>query len=283
MPAKRVIVTADDFGRALPVNEAVEEAHAEGILTAASLMVTGDAVEDAVARARRLPTLGVGLHITLVDGRPALPPSQIPALVGPDGHFTDQLVRLGFRIFFLPEVRRQVKAELRAQFELYRRTGLPLGHVDTHHHYHLHPTVFDMMLELAREFGAPAIRIPWEPPSSLSGKLQTAFHRRRVDRMRRKLREAGLIANDRVYGIEASGAMDESRLLAILQRLPDGLTEIYGHPASGPWADRPMPSTYRTADELRALVSPNVREAVRRVGAQLTTFAAEASALTEAE
>ncbi|MDR3441238.1 hopanoid biosynthesis-associated protein HpnK [Telmatospirillum sp.] len=278
---KRLIVTADDFGRALPINEAVEDAHRRGILTAASLMVTGDAAADAVERARRLPSLGVGLHITLVDGIPALPPRQIPDLVGDDGRFTDHLVRLGVRIFFDWNTRRQVAAELRAQFELYRATGLPFGHVDAHHHYHLHPTVFDMILHLAREYGAPAIRVPWEPPASSFGVVQSLFHRRRVRRMRRKLKAAGLIANDRVFGIEGSGDMDHTRLAAILARLPDGLSEIYGHPATGGWDDRPMPPQYRTVDEYRALIDPTVFDALHRSGAQLTTFAAEAAAQEE--
>ncbi|HWI86985.1 MAG TPA: ChbG/HpnK family deacetylase, partial [Sphingomonas sp.] len=71
---KQLIVTADDFGVADAVNGAVEQAHRDGILTAASLMVSGAAAADAVTRARRLPKLGVGLHVVLVDGRPILPP-----------------------------------------------------------------------------------------------------------------------------------------------------------------------------------------------------------------
>jgi hopanoid biosynthesis associated protein HpnK len=279
--SKRLIVTADDFGRALPINEAVEDAHRHGILTAASLMVTGDAAADAVERARRLPNLGVGLHITLVDGKPALPPEQIPNLVEADGYFTDRLVSLGVRIFFDRETRRQLAAELRAQFELYRATGLPFGHVDAHHHYHLHPTVFDMLVALSREFGAPAIRVPWEPPASTLGVVQSLFHRRRVRRMRRKLSTAGLLANDRVFGIEGSGGMDQQRLIAILTALPDGLSEIYGHPATTGWTERPMPPHYRSIDEYRALIAPETALAVQRSGARLTTFAAEVANPTE--
>ena len=77
---KRLVVTADDFGLALPVNAAVEAAHRRGLLTAASLMVTAPAAADAIERARRLPRLGVGLHLVLVDGKPALPPEELPDL-----------------------------------------------------------------------------------------------------------------------------------------------------------------------------------------------------------
>ena len=72
---KRLIVTADDFGAAREVNEAVESAHRGGVLTAASMMVAAPAAADAVARARRMPALRVGLHVVLVEGRPVLPAS----------------------------------------------------------------------------------------------------------------------------------------------------------------------------------------------------------------
>ncbi len=283
---KRLIVTADDFGRCLPINEAVEDAHVNGILTAASLMVTGDAVDDAVERARRLPGLSVGLHVTLVDGRPALPPAVIPDLVEADGRFTHRLVALGTLIYLDRRVRRQVTAELRAQFERFRATGLPLGHIDAHHHYHLHPTVFDLVLELAVEFGVPAIRVPWEPPliswrahrDGAGRRLANGlFHLRRAQRMRRRARKAGLITNDRVFGVNDSGAMDVQRLGAFLAALPDGLSEVYCHPATRGWDERPMPPRYRCVDEYQALISPQIGHQIRRHGIRLTSFALEAA------
>ena len=108
---KALIVTADDFGVSLPVNEAVETAHTKGILSAASLMTGAPAFEDAVARARRLPSLGVGIHLTMVDGRPVLPPDQVPGLVGTDGRFLNDPVRFGMALYFSPSLRRQVEAE----------------------------------------------------------------------------------------------------------------------------------------------------------------------------
>jgi hopanoid biosynthesis associated protein HpnK len=160
---KRLIVTADDFGLARSVNEAVEEGHRRGILTAASLMVTGEAAEDAVARAKRMPRLGVGLHLVLVDGAPVLPPERVPDLVGSDGRFPNDVFALGVRIFCRPAARRQVAAEIRAQLEAFQRTGLALDHVNAHHHFHLHPTVQRELLRLAPQFGVKAIRVPLEP------------------------------------------------------------------------------------------------------------------------
>src|SRR6266581_9597373 len=105
-PARRLIVTADDFGAEIAINEAVEAAARDGILTCASLMVGAPAAADAVARARRLPGLRVGLHLVLIDGSPVLPPGDIPALVGADGRFDSNQIRTGLRYFFAPGVRR---------------------------------------------------------------------------------------------------------------------------------------------------------------------------------
>jgi hopanoid biosynthesis associated protein HpnK len=272
----RLIVTADDFGRAEPINDAVERAHRDGILTTASLMVTGAACADAVERARRNPKLGVGLHLTLVDGKPALPPEQVPALVDDQGLFTKELVKLGTRIFLSPSARRQLKAEMRAQFELFRATGLALDHVDSHHHYHLHPTVTQVLVPLAREYGAKGLRIPHEPTKLTVGGL---FHLRRVGIMRRLARAAGLVTNDVMLGARHSGAMDAAAQLDYLERMGQGLTEMYCHPATGPWVEaRPMPASYRPVDEFRGLTDPRVVEMVKSRNIKLTTFTEEAAA-----
>ncbi len=138
---KCLIVTADDFGLSSQVNAAVERAHLEGILTAASLMVAAPAAAEAVAIARRLPKLRVGLHLALVEARPRLAPSEVPDLIGPDGWFRRDTARFGAEIFFRPRLQRQIAREIEAQFEAYAATGLPLDHVDAHQHFHLHPTI----------------------------------------------------------------------------------------------------------------------------------------------
>jgi hopanoid biosynthesis associated protein HpnK len=250
----RLIVTADDFGLHPAVNHAVERGFREGVLRAASLMVTAPAVADAVARAKRLPGLAVGLHLVLADGLSALPPSQIPELVDARGRFGDDMVRDGFRFFFLPYVRRQLEAEIRAQFEAFAATGLPLDHVNAHKHFHLHPTVLSLILSIGREHGLRAVRWPAEPGSGPWLKPWLAL-------MRFRLRRAGMRTNDHVFGIRQTGAMDEQALLDVLQRLPRGLSELYLHPATHGELT-PTMANYRHADELAALLSPRVRRAV---------------------
>jgi hopanoid biosynthesis associated protein HpnK len=246
---KRLVITADDFGAAPQVNEAVERAHTNGVLTAASLMVAGPAAADAVARAKRLPNLHVGLHLTLVDDRPVLPAAAIPDLVESDGFFKSDMARAGAAMFFLPRVRRQLAAEIEAQFKAFAATGINLDHVNTHKHFHLHPTIAAKMLEIGQRYGMTATRVPFE-----TGHL-FASH------LRRKYRARGLTVPDRVYGLQWSGAMTRERLQGILDALPDGLSEIYMHPATGPYPG--SAEGYRYAEELDALESVTIPSHVR--------------------
>ena len=236
---KRLVVTADDFGASIEVNTAVEQAHRHGILTAASLMVAGDAAADAVARARVMPTLGVGLHIVLVEGRPMLPPERLPALVAPDGNFRTDMARTGARIFASPAARRQLAAEVEAQFAAFAATGLPLDHVNAHKHYHLHPTIAGTILRVGRRFGMRSIRAPIEDRAILNAieggasgpRIETIWARL----VRRRMRAAGMAVPDNVFGLAWSGAMTAARVRGLLDHLPDGLSEIYTHPATGPY------------------------------------------------
>ena len=268
---KFLIITADDFGLHEAVNEAVEQAARSGVLTAASLMVGAPAAADAARRARALPGLAVGLHLVLADGWAVLPPQRIPALVDASGRFGEHMARDGLRFFALPSVRRQLEAEIRAQFEAFAATGLPLDHVNAHKHFHLHPTLLGMMLRIGKEFGLPAVRLPREPAwaARRAGALAPAASGLLapwLTLMRRRLDAAGLAHNDQVFGVAGSGSMHEAALLEILRRLPEGASEIYLHPATRDGLS-PAMSAYRHREELAALLSPAVRAAVASAGA----------------
>src|SRR5689334_12698129 len=127
---RRLIVNADDFGRSPSINEAVIRAHKEGILTTASLMVNESAFAEAVELAKANPTLGIGLHLTLLCGHSTLPPDQIPGLVNGNGEFTNHAAGAGFSYFFKSSLREQLRREIHAQFQKFRHTGLPLDHVN---------------------------------------------------------------------------------------------------------------------------------------------------------
>jgi hopanoid biosynthesis associated protein HpnK len=278
---RRVIITADDFGLAIPVNEAVELAHREGILGGASLMVAADAAGDAVQRARRLPALRVGLHVTVVDARPALPPSAIPGLVDAGGRLRADLLRTSLRLFFRPAVRRQLRAEVRAQLEAFRATGLPLDHVNAHHHMQLHPTVAGAILAVAPEFGVRAMRVPREPLAGVSGDspwrrlaalARGVFLAPWLALLRRRLRRAGIRSNEYVLGDD--GPMSERTVLRLVGALPEGVTEIYFHPATATPSRPPLPMPVeRHVAELRALCSQRVRAALDAAPAERVGFA----------
>jgi hopanoid biosynthesis associated protein HpnK len=282
--AKQLIVTADDFGLSIPVNEAVERAHCEGVLSAASLMVGAPAADDAVERARRLPSLGVGLHLTLLDGRPVLAPDQIPSLVGPDGRFFRDPFRFGLALYLSRELRRQARAEINAQFEYFAGLGLRLDHVNAHRHFHLHPVVLQSIIDIAPRFGKPPVRTTVEPffPSFRAGRnrafarlLSSLFYFAQTRRMRRLLHEMQIPSNDHLFGLNDSGALAEPLLLRLLDHLPDGVSEIYCHPATRKWegADN-LPTHYRPKSELAALLSPMVRTAMQRRGLRPSSYRA---------
>ena len=263
-----MIVTADDFGLAPEVNAAVEAAHSNGILTAASLMIGAPAAADAVERARRLRSLKVGLHIVLTDGYPVSPASRLPNLVDRSGRLRSDMARASIRIFVDPMVRRQVADEIAAQFEAFVATGLRLDHVDCHKHWHLHPTIAGLILDIGQRYGMTALRIPSEPARVL--KLidkQTSANLSWVTStwaalLKARVRRRRLLAADRVFGLAWSGAMTESRLAGLLAHLPDGLTEIYFHPATTNSFSGAAPG-YRYVDELAALVAPGIVLAAR--------------------
>lgn len=251
------------------MNEAVEAAHLSGILTAASLMVTGKAAADAVARARALPRLGVGLHIVLTDGTPALPPSQIPALVGKDGRFCDNMVKTAFAIALFPAARAQMRAEIAAQFALFAATGLHLDHVNAHKHFHLHPMIAAAIVDAGRAHGLAAIRMPYEP----GGGLMAWW----AQRLGRRWRARGLLVNDRVAGLSQTGAFTPAAMQAALARLTPGLTEIYTHPATrNDWPE--AAAGYAYGAELAALTMPAARDGLARLGVVLGNFAEMAPA-----
>jgi hopanoid biosynthesis associated protein HpnK len=283
--AKRLIVSGDDFGVAAEVNEGIVRAHRDGILGQTSLMVTGDAAAQAVELARAHPSLAVGLHLVLAQGRPAAPPSTIPALVGSGGAFRDTPIRNGLRYAWTAlraAGRAQLEREIDAQLDAFAQTGLALAHVDGHLNMHLHPMVLPILLELAPRYGIRAMRVSHE---SLGAALR--YDRRHLARKcfeglafhalaayaAPRLRAAGIVTSDRVFGMHQTGHVDEAYLLHVIATLPPGVSEIYAHPATSQAAVMAgHQDGYDHASEVAALTSPRVRAALDRAGIVLTTY-----------
>jgi hopanoid biosynthesis associated protein HpnK len=267
---RRLIVNADDFGRSASINQAVNRAHREGILTTASLMVNEPACAEAVALARENPRLGVGLHLTLQVGHSALSPEQIPGLVNGNRQFTNNPAAAGLRYFFLPALREQLRAEIHAQFKKFRATGLPLDHVNGHLHLHLHPTVFRILMDDATELGIERLRLTFDPfrlnLRLASGHLAyralhvAMFHplsaRARPALLRRGIRHTGA-----VFGLLQNARVDEAYVCNLLPRLPAGDSELYSHPSMDEFKN-----------EFDALISPGARAQVSALGIQLIRY-----------
>ncbi len=263
MLKRGLIITADDFGAAVEVNEAVEAGHRRGVLQAASLMVGAAAANDAVSRAKANPGLRVGLHLVLVDGKPVLPPVQVPALVDAAGIFRSDMVWAALAMFARPDARRQLEAEITAQFEAFAATGLPLDHVNAHKHFHLHPTIAALVLKIGRRYGLRAVRLPIEPAEVLAKAEPGRPYRAEpvvdlwASLARSRFRRNGVLAPDHVFGLRWSGAMTTTRLAGLIRNLPSGLNEIYLHPAMRGGFDGAAPG-YRYEEEFAALIAPEV-------------------------
>ncbi|HYT58594.1 MAG TPA: hopanoid biosynthesis-associated protein HpnK [Haliangiales bacterium] len=269
-PSRRLIVNADDFGRSHSINQAVVRAHREGILTTASLMVNGEAADEAVELARQNPRLGVGLHCSVVCGTSALPPGEIPGLVDARGNFGDYPIAAGFRYFFRPELRRQLEREMAAQFEKFRATGLTLDHVNGHLHFHLHPTIFRILMRHAGDWGITHLRLTRDP-FGLNLRLASGhlFYRAShalvfsllAPRARPALRRRGIRHTSAVFGLLQNARVDERYLTRLIPRLPPGDSELYSHP-----------SLDEFKNEFDALISPQGRSLVEEHRVQLIRY-----------
>ncbi|HET7625396.1 MAG TPA: hopanoid biosynthesis-associated protein HpnK [Verrucomicrobiae bacterium] len=267
---RRLVVNADDFGRSHSINEAILQAHREGILTTTSLMMNEEACDEAVALAKQNPKLGVGLHLTLLVGRSALPPEKIPGLVNASGEFSNAPAATGFRYFARSELREQLRAEIHEQFKRFKQTGLTMDHVNGHLHMHMHPVVFRILMEDADRLGIRRARLTrdlfW-----LNARLDRGRWGYRISHAliytllsrnaRRVFRERGIKHTSHVFGLLQDSHVDESFVLKLLPRLPPGDSELYSHPSL---------DTFK--HELDALISPRVKEKINVSGIKLIRY-----------
>ena len=274
-----LIINGDDFGYSSAVNRAIIQAHQQGVLTSTSLMVNERAADEAIQLAKATPSLAVGLHLVLVLGRAVLSPATIPTLVDAQGQFTNSPFVAGVKYYFSPAARRELRNEMRAQFDQFIATGLPFSHVDGHTHLHMHPVIFDELIKLCKEFGVPRLRVV-KGEISLSlrldrsqvlGKLVigTVFNLL-ARRCEKKLRGRGFVVPEKVYGLLQTGNLNEEYLLSLLPQMARTSCEIYAHPLAPDAEEWNVQENPRGAIELQTLLSPRVREAIHKAGFKLT-------------
>ena len=267
---RSLIVTGDDFGASLGVNSAIVRAYDEGILTGASLLVTGECASEAVVLARERPQLATGLHLALCDATSASPPGAIPDLVTPDGRFPASPGRTGM-VYWIWRRRRggQLEKEIRAQVERYLETGLPLDHVDGHHHLHMHPVVFDILLRCMEDYKIPWVRLVAEDRRArrrgdpLLGEIVAAIFGLLAAHHHRALTRRGAgFAPDGVFGLRATDRLDLQEWLRMLPWIRASTLEVYTHPDA---------DTDNGRRQLEALCAPELRSAVEEAGYRLVS------------
>ncbi len=275
---RSVIVNGDDFGLSPEVNAGIIRAHREGVLNSASLMVAEASREEAARAARQFPGLDVGLHLVVCKGRSVLAPAEISPLVDSAGRFVENPVLGGLRYFFSRSLRDKLRAEFRAQIEQHLKLVGHLYHIDGHLNFHVHPVLADIMIELAAEYKVPCVRLPRESAMTTLALARDHAGRKLVEsvifrslsrRARRLARERGIRSTDWLFGLHQSGHLSEAYVLGIIERLREGTTEIYFHPAMDVGATPPELGAQR---EVEILTSQRVRQALDARGVRLTTY-----------
>ena len=272
---KRLIVTGDDFGLSLEVNRGIERAHRDGVLNTASLMVGAPYAADAIHRARRLQRLKVGLHIVVVRGAPVLNPIDLPAITNHYGLLLNNLFEAGLRFYLSARASSQLRAEIRAQFEGFERSGLTLDHVNAHHHMHIHPTVLDAIVEIGREHNLKAVRLPLEAPrvglaARARGLLENVCLNPWLRVMATRLAQSRIRTNDYLIGRIDYPNMSRKTVLTLLSDLPDGTTEMCFHPST---KDSDGRSACQANKDLETLTSAEILQTLTRLGIEQTSFA----------
>jgi len=274
-----VIVNADDFGLAPGINRGIIAAHCRGVVTSVSLMPTGDAFEEAIALAHQHTELAVGIHLTLVEGRPVLPAEKIPSLVTADGGFIE--TPWGFlKRWAVGQIRLdEVKKELEAQVAKVADQGIRIDKLDSHMHLHLLPGIFQTVVAIGKTHHIKGIRLPheevrWRGFSCLAGSAKEVVLDCLALVQARHVSSSGLYCPDYLCGIAESGQMTEEALLRTLSSLRPGVTEIMVHPGypDGQMEGWALSRRYRRERELIALTSTRIKELVKRRHIELVSY-----------
>jgi len=238
-----LILNGDDFGLTSGVNQGIIQAHREGILTSATLMANGPEFEDAVALARQNASLGVGVHLVLIGGRPVTPPEQVASLLDGEGNLPRSLPALVARVTAGLIRAEHMEKELRAQIERVRAAGIEPTHLDTHKHTHAHPRVMESVARVARDCGIARIRRPFENlrdswnfargqrVASATQLASAAAARLASGPFDAICRRYGLRTPGRFLGLALTGRISAAVLRAMIDTVSEGSTEIMLHPA----------------------------------------------------
>jgi predicted glycoside hydrolase/deacetylase ChbG (UPF0249 family) len=245
---RRLIINADDLGRTPGINEGIFDAHRRGVVTSATMMVNYGPAEAVPALSAKSPGLGIGLHVQVTGGAPALPKERVRSLVDDAGRLPAKPEGLGGAS--APEVLEEAREQLARFRKIMNRDPT---HFDSHHHSHRTPAVLEALVALGRETGRPV--------------------RAASPEVAARLRREGIRTTDHFVEDFYDRGVTIDALLAIVARAAEGTTELMCHPAV---VDEELRSTSGYAEartrELEVLTDPRVREAIDRAGIRLIHF-----------
>ena len=265
---RRIIINADDFGLCEGVNEAVAQAHSNGVLTSATIMANMPAADEAVKIAKEMPTLGVGVHLNLTEGPPVSEEACVERLIDADGRFACSPIRLSLLSLAGHRIRNAIRAELAAQIQWLIDRGLKPTHLDSHEHIHAIPALFSIVYQLAGRFGIRAVRWPFEPEelSRTPWPLTSEDGRAKALKVRimakiNRVQNKDFLKNDILFGLAHTGKIDVNFFKAIALYNSAATAEIMTHPGidDGPDTNESRLQHHRRV-ELEALCSDKTKQ-----------------------
>ena len=289
-PVRNLIVNADDLAWTEGVNRGIAQAHRYGIVTSATILANGAAFASAVELVKATPSLAVGVHLNLSDGKPVSPPETVPSIVNDRGEFKGGPEALLLRVARRNLRIKEVELEWESQIRKVVNAGIQPTHLDGHKHVHMLPGMFEIVLRLAKRNAIPAVRVSHEG-SSLRAALSSGENQniplvmkqgvqarvlKLLARDARALAEAaGIATTDYFCGIAQTGELTIEGMKCLLQNLPEGTTEIMCHPG---FMDKELEeSATRLRDsrelEVQILTSPDLRNLVASQGIRLIDYA----------
>jgi len=277
-PSIRLIVNADGYGRSEAVSRGILQAHLEGIVTSTSIVANAQQPAETIAQTlRTTPTLGTGLQVVLVGGRPVSPPGRIGSLVGDDGAFASTVTEFMGRWAKAQIVQEHLEEEIEAQARRLLDAGLGLDHINTHLHLGFIPQVSSALEKVASRLGIMTLRTVMERPSlswfndvpnslPLAAMAGLSWWSRKHMGVRRH--------GAQTWGYAETGDLDPMRILEIIGRLGPGIHELICHPGQTD-TEELTPSgrrLFQRAKELSGLCSEPVRAALRHKNVLLVRF-----------
>ena len=277
---KRIVINADDFGLCDGVNRAVAQAHTDGVLTSATIMANMPGADEAVKIAKQLPTLGVGVHLNLFEGRPVSKEACVEYLLDADGQFAYSPSRLSLLSIGWHKFRNAIRAELSAQIQWVIDNNLAPTHLDSHKHIHSFPAIFPIVCELARRFKIAAIRWAFEPkelsrtpwPLPSEGGRERARLIRAMAKMNH-MQNSRFLKTDCLLGVAHTGKIDVNFFRAVTLYNSAATAEVMTHPG---FADGLAPDKTRLLQqrkgELGALCSGKTKQYLKDAGIKLVHY-----------